>query len=96
MALVAKLEDVKQQLLQATEVVQLHVRLTKDLATLAGPDAEEHDILELITSVEQAQSSLQLTTTQLLHIILEKCCSSARSTDKRVRSIIGHDIKQLI
>ncbi|POM79145.1 Hypothetical protein PHPALM_3238, partial [Phytophthora palmivora] len=70
MALVAKLEDVEQQLLRATQVVQLHVRLADGLPSSHNPpeldQAAEMEILGLINRVERAQHGLQDITSQLL------------------------------
>ncbi|KAF4144142.1 hypothetical protein GN958_ATG06681 [Phytophthora infestans] len=69
MTLAAKLQDVEQQLLRATQVVQLHVRLTGTLASNSSTEldeAEEKKLLGLIDSVECAQMGLKNVTTQLL------------------------------
>ncbi|KAG1688444.1 hypothetical protein DVH05_003649 [Phytophthora capsici] len=81
--IVAKLQDVEQQLLHATQVVQLHVRLadahkSSKNATDGNFDGET-EILELIDRVERAERDLQNVTTQLL--ALAKCCITAKDEE---------------
>eukprot|EP00644_Phytophthora_capsici_P011851 jgi/Phyca11/563402/estExt2_Genewise1.C_PHYCAscaffold_120103 len=68
--IVAKLQDVEQQLLHATQVVQLHVRLAdahKSSKNATDGDFDgETEILELIDRVQRAERDLQNVTTQLL------------------------------
>ncbi|KAF1774916.1 hypothetical protein GQ600_6058 [Phytophthora cactorum] len=81
MAFVAKLQDVEQQLLRATQVVQLHVRLA-DTGPAELDEAEEKGIVGFIESVERAQRGLENITTQLL--VLAKCRVSKSSREEEV------------
>lgn len=88
MALSAKLQDVEQQLTRATQIVQLHVKITDDLLSSKGPvelDAPVGSpILGLIDSVERAQRGLQMVTTQLLD--LAKRGVPTRPTEEEVKN----------
>ncbi|KAG3156561.1 hypothetical protein C6341_g15008 [Phytophthora cactorum] len=81
MAFVAKLQDVEQQLLRATQVVQLHVRLA-DTGPAELEEAEEKGIVGFIESVERAQRGLENIMTQLL--VLAKCRVSKSSREEEV------------
>ncbi|KAG1696012.1 hypothetical protein DVH05_018998 [Phytophthora capsici] len=82
--IVAKLQDVEQQLLHATQVVQLHVRLAdahKSSKNATDGDFDgETEILELIDRVQRAERDLQNVTTQLL--ALAKCCITAKNNEE--------------
>ncbi|POM70994.1 Hypothetical protein PHPALM_12498, partial [Phytophthora palmivora] len=98
MALVAKLEDVEQQLLRATQVVQLHVRLADGLASAQNhPELDqsaEMEILGLINRVERAQHGLQNITSQLLG--LAKYCTEGRSSLEKYTAMAKNAVKMVI
>ncbi|KAF4046932.1 hypothetical protein GN244_ATG00659 [Phytophthora infestans] len=78
----AKLRDVEHQLLQATQIVQLHVTLTESSFKHHHDDAlANSEISSLVDSVERALHNLQTTTRQFVNIFHEHLESRSVDTD---------------
>ncbi|EEY64872.1 uncharacterized protein PITG_16190 [Phytophthora infestans T30-4] len=78
----AKLRDVEHQLLQATQIVQLHATLTESSFKHHHDDAlANSEISSLVDSVERALHNLQTTTRQFVSIFHEHLESRSVDTD---------------